>query len=219
MTPLYPLWLDWRSSLPLVSIGHWPETIILYPNASVSSCLTLWPLLHLPIAISLTCLSCSVLALRLNAWPPLHTDSETVKIGYWYWRCCNHSIRLVFSPACWASPHLLWCNLVLLYEGALNLVRYCIAWTLPWTLFATSLLYAIDTCWILVPLVTSLCCRLLAPPDLFATPLSPHKTLSLLTLCVLLSRTCLCGCNRWLLLHSIHMLPSMPLAVWISGSS
>ena len=113
-------------------------------------CLTLWPLLHLPIAISLTCLSCSVLALRLNAWPPLHTDSETVKIGYWYWRCCNHSIQLVFSPACWASPHLLWCNLVLLYEGALNLVRYCIAWTLPWTLFATSLLYAIGTYWILV---------------------------------------------------------------------
>ena len=164
MTPLYPLWLDWWSSLPLVSIGHWPETIVLYPNAKLSSCLTLWPLLHLPLAISLTCLSCSVLALRLNAWPPLHTDLETVKIGYWYWCCCNHSIRLVFSPACWASPHLLWCNLVLLYEGALNLVRYCIAWTLPWTLFATSLLYAIGTHWILVPLVTSLCCRLLAPP-------------------------------------------------------
>ena len=120
------MWLHythcWRSSLSLVSIGHWPETIVLYPNASVSSCLTLWPLLHLPIAISLTCLSCSVLSLRLNAWPPLHTDLETVKINYWYWRCCNRSIRLVSSHACWASPHLLWCNLVLLYEGALNLV-------------------------------------------------------------------------------------------------
>ena len=214
------MWLHythcWRSSLSLVSIGHWPETIVLYPNASVSSCLTLWPLLHLPIAISLTCLSCSVLALCLNAWPPLHTDSETGKIGYWYWRCCNRSIRLVFSPACWASPHLLWCNLVLLYEGALNLVRYCIAWTLLWTLFATSLLYARY-----MPNPSPVGYLLAPPRPVCNTTLTTQgiiPTHRVHPLCLALASAVAIG-DCCYTRYTLNMLPSMPLAVWVSGLS